>query len=392
MSVLRAAGLGACTPFIGRPTPGTRCASSATPRPCCARSASICSAPGRKPVPHAALRDNPECAQQEYDRILDAGDAGLVGALSFDPAEDIAAPFINAVRAQGGDPARAGRQWPRRNGGGLRPRRLCRGRRAHERHPRRPRFARRLQGRVACGGFSYGDVLGAGRAGRAPSSSTRARATSSRPSSAARHLRAGRLQRLPDDERAEVMIPGADAWPRFERNRSSSSRRASPWSKCPSPSMFFAGMAGSRMPVVVSHGEGPRRIRLAEQQAQRAGGHALPRQRRQAERGLSLQPERFARRHYRRDHADGRFTIMMPHPERVFRSVQMSWHPDNLGEDSPWMRMFRNLRLLGQFFELGTFLQVVDDRFGVDLRFRPECGVPCTRCAHLGLDRGRIRP
>jgi phosphoribosylformylglycinamidine synthase len=111
----------------------------------------------------------------------------------------------------------------------------------------------------------------------------------------------------------------------------------------PSPSILLAGMAGSKLPVVVSHGEG--RAEFAAGQ----GGKALATMRYIDNRGATAttypfnpngSPDGIAGV----TTADGRFTIMMPHPERVFRTVQMSWHPESWGEDSPWMRMFRNAR------------------------------------------------
>ena len=117
----------------------------------------------------------------------------------------------------------------------------------------------------------------------------------------------------------------------------------------PSPSLFFSGMAGSRLPVVVSHGEGQAVFDSIKQQAKALvqDGAFLDNAGQPGEID-PLQPERLA------DGgttgfttADGRFTIVMPHPERVFRTVQQSWHPDGWGEDGPWLRMFRNARKAG---------------------------------------------
>ena len=165
---------------------------------------------------------------------------------------------------------------------------------------------------------------------------------------ARRHLRARRVQRLPDDEQPARAHSRARRTGRIScATAPSSSKRG--WCMVEvqrSPSMFFAGMAGSRIPIAIAHGEGYAEFRDAEQlrAAATAGGAALRRQPRQGDRALSVQPQRLAAGHHRLDH--GRRPLHDPDaaPERVFRTVQMSWHPDEWGEDSPWMRMFRNAR------------------------------------------------
>jgi phosphoribosylformylglycinamidine synthase len=141
------------------------------------------------------------------------------------------------------------------------------------------------------------------------------------------------------------IIPGADAWPRFVRNRCEQfEARLSLVEIPPSPSLFFAGMAGSRLPVVVSHGEG--RARFADDTTARRATVAL---RYVDNRGATAtcypanpngSPDGLAGV----TSADGRFTILMPHPERIYRTVQMSWHPREWGEDSPWLTLFQNAR------------------------------------------------
>ena len=112
-----------------------------------------------------------------------------------------------------------------------------------------------------------------------------------------------------------------------------------------SPSLVFAGMAGSRLPVVTAHGEG--RVRFE----QPGDANAVVRAGRFVDnRGMPtetypLNPNGSAGGLTAVTTADGRFTALMPHPERVFRTVQLSWHPDGWGEDSPWMRLFRNARV-----------------------------------------------
>jgi phosphoribosylformylglycinamidine synthase len=143
------------------------------------------------------------------------------------------------------------------------------------------------------------------------------------------------------------LIPGAAHWPHFVRNRSEQfEARVAMVRVEKTPSLFFAEMAGSRMPVAVAHGEGYAEfvdkaqleaarpvvaLRFVDNRGRPTGLHPLnPNGSSSGITGLST--------------ADGRFTIVMPHPERVFRTVQNSWHPDEWGEDGPWMRMFRNAR------------------------------------------------
>jgi phosphoribosylformylglycinamidine synthase len=141
------------------------------------------------------------------------------------------------------------------------------------------------------------------------------------------------------------LIPGAEAWPRFVKNRSEQFEARLVLVEIPeSPSLFFAGMAGSRIPVVTAHGEGRTLFTRGQKPEQAiaclrfvddrgAVTEAYPYNVNGSPLGITGVTT-----------ADGRFTIVMPHPERVFRTVQMSWHPDGWGEDSPWMRLFRNAR------------------------------------------------
>lgn len=144
--------------------------------------------------------------------------------------------------------------------------------------------------------------------------------------------------------RLKEIIPGASAWPRFVKNKSEQfEARFSLVAITESPSLFFAGMAGSVIPVVVSHGEG--QIEFEEGAKARAlvaarfvdTAHS-------ATETYPFNPNGCCDGITGLTTADGRFTIMMPHPERVFRAVQNSWRPDDSGEDGPWMRMFRNAR------------------------------------------------
>jgi phosphoribosylformylglycinamidine synthase len=141
------------------------------------------------------------------------------------------------------------------------------------------------------------------------------------------------------------VIPGAQHWPRFERNASEQFEgRLVQVEIAPSPSIFFAGMAGSRAPIANAHGEGRAVFASAEQQrAAVVALHYVDPAGRPTER-YPYNPNGSVEGITGLTTTDGRFTIVMPHPERVFRTVQMSWQPPGLGEDSPWMRMFRNAR------------------------------------------------
>jgi phosphoribosylformylglycinamidine synthase len=295
-----------------------------------------------------ALRDNPACAQAEHDGVLDASDPGVSPALTFDPDEDVASPFLG----RGARPAVAILREQGVNGHVEMAAAFDRaGFDAIDVH-----LSDVIAGRVslgafagfaACGGFSYGDVLGAGE-GWAKSILHHARtrdefaAFFARPDSFALGVCNG-CQMM---AALKQLIPGAEAWPRFVRNTSEQfEARFVTVEVLPSPSIFFRGMDGSRMPVVTAHGEG----RAAFDRAGDAG-RVLVAARYVGNRGevdppYPLNPNGSPGGITAVTTSDGRFTALMPHPERVFRTAQMSWHPDGWGEDSPWMRLFRNARV-----------------------------------------------
>lgn len=298
-----------------------------------------------------ALRDHPECAKQEFDAILDTSDPGLHVQLSFDPAEDIAAPFI----AKGIRPKVAVLREQGVNGQVEMAAAFDRaGFEAHDVHMS-DIIAGRVQlaqfaGIAAGGGFSYGDVLGGG-SGWAKSIlfNERAREQFADFFNRAGSFALGVCNGCQMMSQLRGIIPGAAHWPRFVRNRSEQfEARLVMVEVTDSPSLFFAGMAGSRIPVVTAHGEGRAlfdsdRVR---QDAERAGLVSL---RHVDNRGAPTETYPFNPNGAPGGitgltTADGRFTILMPHPERIFRSAQMSWRPRGWGEDSPWMRMFRNAR------------------------------------------------
>jgi len=302
-------------------------------------------------VTHAIqrLRDNPACADQEYDRILDEGDPGLAAKLSFDPAEDIAAPYI----AKGARPRIAILREQGVNGQMEMAAAFDRaGFAAFDVH-----MSDIIAGRVklsgfkgfaACGGFSYGDTLGAGEGwAKSVLFNSRARDEFGAFFDRADSFALGACNGCQMVSNLKSIIPGAQNWPHFERNLSEQyEARFTLVEVQKSPSILFAGMEGSRIPIVTAHGEGKATFRDAK--ALEACQYLV------AARFVDNRGKATEAYPYNANGSpggitavttpDGRFTIMMPHPERVFRSVLMSWHPDGWGEDSPWMRMFRNAR------------------------------------------------
>ncbi|MFO1322158.1 MAG: phosphoribosylformylglycinamidine synthase [Burkholderiales bacterium] len=296
------------------------------------------------------LRDNPVCADEAWKGLDDLADPGLHASLTFDPEAAVAAPAVKR---------------------GARPRvAIIREQGVNGQIEMAAAFDRAgfeavdvhmsdiLGGRVsladfrgfaACGGFSYGDVLGAGE-GWAKSILFNRRA---RDQFAAFFQRAdtfalGVCNGCQMMSNLHELIPGADNWPHFVRNTSEQfEARLVQVEVMKSPSIFFAGMAGSRIPVVVSHGEG--RAEFVSPAVRRAAREVVV-MRYVDHRGkptdrYPLNPNGSPEGITGLTTPDGRFTICMPHPERVFRTTQMSWHPPAWGEDSPWMRMFRNARV-----------------------------------------------
>ncbi|MFQ3353167.1 MAG: phosphoribosylformylglycinamidine synthase [Porticoccaceae bacterium] len=298
----------------------------------------------------ASLRDNADCVRQEFER-LQVADQGLSANLTFDPSDDISAPYIATgvkpkvaiVREQGvNSHLEMGAAFDRA------------GFTAVDVHMSDLLAGRAVlsdyAGMVACGGFSYGDVLGAGEGW----------AKTVLFNNQLRDQFEGFFQR--EDtfslgvcngcqmlSNLKSLIPGADLWPRFVRNLSEQfEARFSLVRIEQSNSIMLSGMQGSVMPIAVSHGEGrvefssPNELaklnrsnqvtlRFLENNLQVAS--LYPANPNGSPEGISGVTS-----------ADGRVTLMMPHPERVFRTVLNSWHPQDWGEDSGWMRIFRNAR------------------------------------------------
>ena len=203
-----------------------------------------------------------------------------------------------------------------------------------------------FKGLAACGGFSYGDVLGAGR-GWATSILERdwLRDTFAAFFTRGDSFTLGACNGCQMLAQLKRLVPGADHWPVFLRNRSEQyEARLSLLEVQDSPSVLLSGMAGSRLPVVVAHGEGRAAF---DSETDRASAQVAVRYVDGAGRiatSYPTNPNGSPDAIAGLTSMDGRATLMMPHPERVFRSVQMSWHPAGWGEDSPWMRLFRNAR------------------------------------------------
>jgi phosphoribosylformylglycinamidine synthase len=299
----------------------------------------------------ASRRDNMDCVEQEFKRIS-VKDPGLSANLSFDPTEDICAPYIQSgvrprvaiLREQGvNSHLEMAAAFDRAGFAAIdvHMSELL----AHQ------RSLNEFVGLVACGGFSYGDVLGAGE-GWAKTILFNSQLRDHfqeffyRPETFSLGVCNG-CQMLSN---LKQLIPGAELWPRFVRNLSEQfEARFSLVRVEQSPSIFLRDMAGSHMPIAVSHGEG--RAEFIDQHAlsqlKQSGQIAL----RYLENNLQVATQYPANPNGSPDgitgvtSMDGRATLMMPHPERVFRTVLNSWHPSDWGEDSGWMRLFRNARI-----------------------------------------------
>jgi phosphoribosylformylglycinamidine synthase len=296
-----------------------------------------------------ALRDNPATAAEEFNRILDDDDPGLHAELTFDVNDDIcrtlrgtSGPRVAVLREQG-----VNSQYE------MAATFIRAGFTAVDVHMSDLLSGRdslaNYQGLVACGGFSFGDVLGAG-GGWAKSvlyhDSVRDQFEAFFHRSDTFSL--GVCNGCQMLSHLRELIPGAHNWPRFLRNKSEQfEARLSLVEVLASPSIFLDGMAGSRMPIATSHGEG--RVEFVNDTDRYMASHTIAV--RYVDNYGNVADEYPANPNGSLDGIcglssdDGRVTIMMPHPERVARTMQNSWHPDDWGVDGPWMRMFRNARV-----------------------------------------------
>ena len=296
------------------------------------------------------LRDNPECAQQEFDKITQLDDKGINPLISFDAEDDIAAGYI----ASGVRPKVAILREQGVNGQNEMAAAFDKaGFTAIDVHMSDLLSGRveltDFRGLVACGGFSYGDVLGAGEGWAKTVLYNRAlreqfRTFFHRENTFSLGVCNG-CQML---SQLKSLIPGAQHWPQFMRNHSEQfEARYSQIEIVESASILLKGMEGSVIPVAVAHGEGRAEFASLADEKQGTsqlaarfvdGAHAVTQQYPDNPNGSPQGMTSFC-------NADGRVTIMMPHPERVFRTVTHSWSPSAWGDDSPWMRLFRNARV-----------------------------------------------
>jgi len=298
------------------------------------------------------LRDNAQGADQEFDLLLEEDNPGLSVKLGFDVNQDIAAPYIKKgvrpqvaiLREQGvNGQVEMAAAFDRAGFSAID---------VHMSDILAGRISLdEFKGLVACGGFSYGDVLGAGE-GWAKSVLFNARAREGFQAFFERKdsFALGVCNGCQMMSNLHELIPGTEFWPHFVRNRSEQfEARVAMVQVQESASIFLQGMAGSRMPIAIAHGEGHAEFESEEAllEADLSGSVALryvdnhgkvteayPANPNGSPRGITGLTSR-----------DGRVTIMMPHPERVFRAVQNSWRPDEWQEDGGWMRMFRNARV-----------------------------------------------
>ena len=291
-------------------------------------------------------RDNPTCADAEHAAAGQPEDPGMHVALSFDPAEDVAAPFLNLSRPKVAILREQGVNSHVEMAYAF----TAAGFEAHDVHMTDLQSGlaklQDFKGVVACGGFSYGDTLGAGIGW--------ARSITFNPLLAEQFK--GFFGRADTfglgvcngcqmfAELADI-IPGAEAWPRFTTNQSERfEARLSMVEVLDSPSLFLQGMAGSRLPIAVAHGEGFANFKYRGNAAQAIAAMRYVDNTGVATEQYPFNPNGSPGGLTAVTTKDGRFTAMMPHPERVFRNIQMSWTSGDKTQLSPWMRIWRNAR------------------------------------------------
>ncbi|MFN6407638.1 MAG: phosphoribosylformylglycinamidine synthase [Limnohabitans sp.] len=291
-------------------------------------------------------RDNPACADAEHAAAGQASDPGMHVALSFDPAENVAAPFLNlsrpkvAILREQGVNSHVEMAYAFHKAGFE----------SHDVHMTDLQSGRAnladFQGLVACGGFSYGDTLGAGIGWARsitfnPLLSDQFKGFFGRSNTFGLGVCNG-CQMFA--ELADI-IPGAQDWPRFTTNQSERfEARLSMVEVLESPSLFLQGMAGSRLPIAVAHGEGFANFKHRGNAALAIAAMRFVDHHGQATEQYPFNPNGSAGGLTAVTTADGRFTAMMPHPERVFRNVQMSWTSGDISSTSPWLRVWQNAR------------------------------------------------
>jgi len=339
MQVLREAGLGACTHVIGQLNNRDEIRFTRNNQPVYANKRDhVQRIWSELTYRMQALRDHPESAREEYDRIIDLNDSGLSMELKFEikPVSTGARPRVAILREQGvNGQVEMAAAFDRA------------GFEAVDVHMTDLLAGQRtlagFKGIVAGGGFAYGDVLGAGRGWASTILyNVRVRAEFINFFARSDTFALGACNGCQMFAALKELVPGAAHWPAFVRNKSEQFEGRLVMVQIEqSPSLFFAGMAGSRIPIVTAHGEGRAEFAGSEPQlvCMRYVDHAG-----QPTETYPYNPSGSPEGITGLTTADGRFTILMPHAERCFRSVQYSWRPPGLGEDSPWMEMFRNAR------------------------------------------------
>jgi len=348
MDVLRSFNLGACSHIIGKPN--DRGVIEFT------RDAKLIYTEARSALHRlwsetswriSRMRENPATADAEYARLLDETDPGITPKVTFDLADNVAAPFLAtgvrprvAILREQGVNSHIETAWVMHQAGFA----------AIDVHMSdliagRVKLAD-FQGVIAVGGFSYGDVLGAGEGWAKsilfnPALSDQFAQFFARTDTFGLGICNG-CQMMSN---LKSIIPGAQAWPKFTTNKSEKfEARFAMVEVLDSPSIFFQGMAGTQSAIAIAHGEG-----YADFSQTGDIGSAIAAMRYVDNHGNATEaypynPNGSPGGLTSVTTPDGRFTVLMPHAERVFRTVQNSWAPESWGEESPWMRMFRNAR------------------------------------------------
>jgi phosphoribosylformylglycinamidine synthase len=304
----------------------------------------------------ARLRDNPACADSEFALLDDLADPGLFPKLTFDAADDISAPFIQKnirpkvaiLREQGVNShveMAYAVDWAGFDSYDVHMSDLLSGKAKLD----------DFRGLIACGGFSYGDVLGAGEGwAKTILFNQQLRDQFSSFFNRQDSFALGVCNGCQMMSNLSGIIPGADAWPKFTRNQSEQyEARLVMAEVMASPSIFTQGMTGSQLPIAIAHGEGfanfSQQGNLETLQKQGLAALRFVDHQGNPTESYPMNPNGSPGGLTGVTTLDGRFTVMMPHPERVFRAVQMSWAPkewlDTPDGASPWMRLFRNARV-----------------------------------------------
>ena len=292
-------------------------------------------------------RDNPECADQEFSLISEPDDPGLTPQLTFDPAMSLLAPALAlgrptvAILREQGVNSHIEMAAAFDTAGFD-----CIDVHMSDLHSGRVSLAD-VCGLVACGGFSYGDVLGAG-GGWAKSILFSEKLLHEFQQFFERSdtFTLGVCNGCQMLSHLQAHIPGASNWPTFLRNTSEQyEARVATVEIYESPSLFFVDMVGSRLPIAVAHGEGRAVFSSAQSMDNAKVALAYVDNHGKLTERYPLNPNGSPHGITGLCSDDGRVTIMMPHPERVFRTVTNSWHPPEWGENGPWLRMFENARV-----------------------------------------------